>query len=168
MLASVHRQETLNNPTWFREAVCAIRELSYLVPVVLLGYRSTVASVRSMGLEELGKAIVVDTCSYHDYLGLISWAKAVVTDSSGLQDESSFLGVPCVTFRRRTHRVDTVEFGGNEVVGYDRRAIVKATIRRLSGELNQGILPDVWYTDAGAAFARFFQIVLPAKTNLAE
>ena len=77
-------------------------------------------------------------------LGLLAGAKVVMTDSGGLQEEATALGVPCLTLRENTERPITVAQGSNTLVGSDRRAIVDAMKDILAGKGKQGKVPELW------------------------
>jgi UDP-N-acetylglucosamine 2-epimerase (non-hydrolysing) len=81
---------------------------------------------------------------YLDFLQLISHAKLIFTDSGGIQEESTILGIPCVTLRENTERPVTVEQGTNVLVGFDRRRIVEDFWKILSGESKPVACPRYW------------------------
>ena len=74
---------------------------------------------------------ITDPLGYLDFIGLLARAKLVLTDSGGIQEESSVLGIPCVTLRRRTERPVTIEKGTNILAGTDRKGIAKAVTQAL-------------------------------------
>ena len=77
-------------------------------------------------------------------LGLMAGATAVLTDSGGLQEETTALGVPCLTLRENTERPITVEQGTNTLVGRDRASILGAVTEILAGGGKRGRIPDLW------------------------
>jgi UDP-N-acetylglucosamine 2-epimerase (non-hydrolysing) len=77
-------------------------------------------------------------------LGLMAGAAVVLSDSGGLQEESTALGVPCLTLRENTERPITVEQGTNTLVGRDRSAILAATAQILAGDGKRGRVPELW------------------------
>jgi UDP-N-acetylglucosamine 2-epimerase (non-hydrolysing) len=101
------------------------------------------------GLEPLG---------YLDFLGLMSNAKLVLTDSGGIQEETTVLGVPCVTLRRTTERPVTMTDGTNVLAGTDTDAIVRHALGQLA-RTHASALPPLWDGRAGerliAVLARF-------------
>src|SRR5688572_31424427 len=85
-----------------------------------------------------------DLLGYLDFLSLYSGARIVLTDSGGIQEETTALGVPCLTLRENTERPITIEEGTNELVGTDRHAIVAAARRVLAGGGKRGRRPELW------------------------
>jgi UDP-N-acetylglucosamine 2-epimerase (non-hydrolysing) len=81
---------------------------------------------------------------YLDMLGLVSGARVVLTDSGGLQEETTALGVPCLTMRSSTERPITIDEGTNTLVGLDRVLILSGLRSILDGEGKQGRLPELW------------------------
>jgi UDP-N-acetylglucosamine 2-epimerase (non-hydrolysing) len=81
---------------------------------------------------------------YLEMLGLMAEATLVLTDSGGLQEETTALGVPCLTLRENTERPITVEQGTNTLVGHNREAILGAVSDILSGKGKRGRLPELW------------------------
>src|SRR5204863_2912292 len=86
---------------------------------------------------------------YLDFVGLLADASVVLTDSGGVQEETTVLGVPCLTLRDSTERPVTVEQGTNRVVGRDPDAIVAATSAVLMGGSRPGRIPELWDGQAG-------------------
>jgi UDP-N-acetylglucosamine 2-epimerase (non-hydrolysing) len=81
---------------------------------------------------------------YLEMIGLLSRAKVVLTDSGGLQEETTALGVPCLTLRENTERPITVDEGTNTMVGRDRVAILQAVDEILAGRGKRGRAPERW------------------------
>jgi UDP-N-acetylglucosamine 2-epimerase (non-hydrolysing) len=98
--------------------VAALRELAHEVPVVLPAHPRTRAAVERAGLQ-LDPGMVFEPLGYVEFLSLVSGARAVLTDSGGLQEETTWLGVPCYTLRQNTERPVTVVEGTNTLLGLD-------------------------------------------------
>jgi len=90
-----------------------------------------------------GNVILTEPLGYLDFLSLTSHARLVLTDSGGLQEESTALGVPCLTLRQNTERPITVSHGTNEVVGTDTDAIL-AGFRRAMSATGSPVRPALW------------------------
>src|SRR4029077_7005887 len=90
-----------------------------------------------------GHLILTEPLGYVDFLSLTSHARLVLTDSGGLQEESTALGIPCLTLRENTERPITVSHGTNQVVGSDTAAILAGFDRALSPAAPAG-RPDLW------------------------
>ena len=94
---------------------------------------------------------------YLEFLHLNMNAEMVITDSGGLQEETTVLGVPCITLRNNTERPITCEVGTNFVVGNDRDAIVHRTSKVLNGEVPRGRVPEKWDGRAAERIVEFLK-----------
>jgi UDP-N-acetylglucosamine 2-epimerase (non-hydrolysing) len=107
-------------------------------------------------LAEASYLRVLEPLGYLQFLDLMMHARLVLTDSGGIQEETTFLGIPCLTLRTNTERPETIEQGTNELVGTDPEKIISATAKVLSGEFKTGVIPDLW---DGRAAERIVEIV---------
>jgi UDP-N-acetylglucosamine 2-epimerase (non-hydrolysing) len=96
---------------------------------------------------------ILDPLSYVDFLGLQSRATVVITDSGGIQEETTYLGVPCLTLRENTERPVTVTFGTNVLVGRDPDKLRSELSRVLAGQAKKGTIPPLWDGHAGERIA---------------
>jgi len=87
---------------------------------------------------------VTEPLGYLEFLPLLMNARMVLTDSGGLQEETTVLGIPCITMRHNTERPITVEQGTNVVIGNDKHRILAAARAVLEGRLTQGRVPKKW------------------------
>ena len=105
--------------------------------------------------------MLLDPLPYITFLGLMSAAKVVLTDSGGIQEETTALGVPCLTLRSNTERPSTVDLGTNELLGDDLGRISPALNRINNGDWKRGVTPPLWDGKAGVrvvdAVAAFLQ-----------
>jgi UDP-N-acetylglucosamine 2-epimerase (non-hydrolysing) len=141
-LVTLHRPAVVDHPERldeFREALCEIgRALPVIFPVHprtrsrMDGTRQAWAPVR-----------LIDPLGYLDFLGLMAHARLVLTDSGGIQEETTALSVPCVTLRDNTERPITVEVGTNRLAGTSRDRILSAARDALTGN-GTGRVPDLW------------------------
>ncbi len=88
--------------------------------------------------------IPIDPLSYLEFIYLIKNAKAVITDSGGVQEETTVLGVPCVTLRNNTERPETVTTGTNEMIGENMNSLAEAFKKVNSGSWKKGAIPELW------------------------
>ena len=117
LLVTLHRPALVDGPLLF-EAVAALNQVSTLMPVLFPVHPRTRA--RLAGNAELAENLhLVDPAGYLEFLSLESDAGAVLTDSGGIQEETSYLGVPCFTLRDNTERPVTIELGTNVLLGLD-------------------------------------------------
>lgn len=127
VLATCHRAENTDDPIRLRRILEGLGRIAQKVLLVMPLHPRTQKQVKAFGLSALLADIrVVDPVSYLDIVRLEQSAKAIVTDSGGMQKEAYFYGVPCITIRQETEWVETVEAGWNQLVGSDPNAIVLA------------------------------------------
>ena len=104
---------------------------------------------------------VIPPLGYLDFLKLISRARLVLTDSGGIQEETTALGIPCLTLRKETERPVTVEEGTNTVVGLDGKKIRREAAKVISGKGKRGKTPELWDGKAAVRIARTLVQKLP-------
>ena len=102
----------------------------------------------------------VDPLSYLEFIYLIKNAKAVITDSGGVQEETTVLGVPCVTLRNNTERPETVTIGTNEMIGEDMNSLADAFKKVNTGSWKKGAIPELW---DGRTAPRIVDVLLKLK-----
>jgi UDP-N-acetylglucosamine 2-epimerase (non-hydrolysing) len=88
--------------------------------------------------------LLLDPIGYIDFLALTRSAKLVITDSGGIQEESTYLGVQCITVRDNTERPVTVTEGTNQLIGTDLKKVEKAAGEVLEGKIKKGKIPELW------------------------
>lgn len=104
--------------------------------------------------------LLIEPIGYIDFLTLIKNAVLVLTDSGGIQEETTYLGVQCITIRDNTERPITVEVGTNHLIGTDLEAVKKVVRELLKGNIKSGIIPDKW---DGKAAERISKILIKAS-----
>jgi UDP-N-acetylglucosamine 2-epimerase (non-hydrolysing) len=118
-LVTLHRPALVDNPALLGRTIDILRELSDALPVILPMHPRTKSRLtNTQPLSALGLNLV-DPLGYLDFIGLQADARLVITDSGGVQEETTILGIPCVTFRTTTERPITVSQGTNRLVGID-------------------------------------------------
>jgi UDP-N-acetylglucosamine 2-epimerase (non-hydrolysing) len=117
-------------------------------PLVFPAHPRTREKLARFGLAQRAASLpnlrLVDPLGYLDFLKLMAKARAVLTDSGGIQEETTILGVPCLTLRENTERPITVEMGTNRIVGQDPGRIVAAWREICEGEAACGRVPPLW------------------------
>jgi UDP-N-acetylglucosamine 2-epimerase (non-hydrolysing) len=148
VLLTAHRPEMVDNQDKLGQFVHGIEEISRKHPVVFPIHPRTLSRIREAGLQELmeGSASIhmVEPLGYLEFLSLIMDAGLVLTDSGGVQEETTALGVPCATIRDNTERPCTIDVGTNELLPLETSAIAQAAERALNGSWKKGALPDLW------------------------
>jgi len=103
---------------------------------------------------------LVDPLPYLDFVQLMANASCVLTDSGGIQEETTALGIPCLTLRKNTERPITVSCGTNRVIGVEPAAIYEHWRQAVGGQWPAGQLPELW---DGKAAQRIVRILLEAR-----
>jgi UDP-N-acetylglucosamine 2-epimerase (non-hydrolysing) len=131
---TLHRPGNVDDPATLRELLLALDDLAGRMPVVFPIHPRTRARVEEFGLSGLTARVkLLDPLPYLDAISLVHGAALVLTDSGGLQEETTVLGVPCLTARPNTERPITVEQGTNRLVASSRAAIGEAVGSVLAG-----------------------------------
>ena len=132
---TLHRPSNVDNRLTFERILDALEKISEQLPIVFPVHPRTRKTIAELGFAERVKKIVglrlVDPLGYLDFLNLYSGAQLVLTDSGGIQEETSVLGVPCITLRENTERPITVTMGTNTIAGTDTDKIVAAAFAAL-------------------------------------
>ena len=120
VLVTLHRPFNVDDPQTLRAIMGALGTVSHEVPVIFPAHPRTKKVMDDYGIQPLAQGLrVIDPLSYLDFIALEAHAALVVTDSGGIQEETTILKVPCLTLRENTERPVTVELGTNQVVGCD-------------------------------------------------
>jgi UDP-N-acetylglucosamine 2-epimerase (non-hydrolysing) len=146
-LATLHRPSNVDDPTRLAELLGALAEISAELPILMPLHPRTRRRVEELGLVHrvpLRGLRLVPPLGYRDTLALVAEARLVLTDSGGLQEETTALRVPCLTLRDSTERPITVEVGTNLLVGTDPARIVPAARRILRDGARRSRIPDLW------------------------
>lgn len=158
-VVTLHRPSNVDDPKVFAELAGALKKISERLPLVFPVHPRTRANLEKFGID-LGSAItLLDPMGYMDFLNLWKDAKVVMTDSGGLQEETTALGVPCLTLRENTERPITIEEGTNVLVGTDPALIEKSASQILDGAGKKGQRPELW---DGHAAERIIEVLLNA------
>ena len=153
---TLHRPSNVDDPSTLRALLGAMREVGRRLPVAFPVHPRTRAKIEQLGagaLPDASSFLKLPPLGYLEMLGLMQGAKLVLTDSGGIQEETTALGVPCVTLRDNTERPITVEQGTNTLVGHDPARIVHVTDEILSSGGKAGRIPDLWDGQASSRIA---------------
>ena len=144
---TLHRASNVDNPATLRALLSTVGEVCQQLPVVFPMHPRTRSRIEQAGLGAMLKMqslVELPPLDYLEMLGLMRTAKIVLTDSGGIQEETTALGVPCITMRDNTERPITVEEGTNTIVGLDRNRILSAVDNVLRTGGKAGRIPDLW------------------------
>jgi UDP-N-acetylglucosamine 2-epimerase (non-hydrolysing) len=145
---TLHRPSNVDDGAVFAGLLGAIEEIQARLPVVFPVHPRTRQRIEAHGLSARVAAmrglVLCEPLGYLDFLGLTSQSRLILTDSGGLQEESTALGIPCLTLRENTERPVTVTEGTNTVVGCDPERIIREATRVLDGGGKAGRVPELW------------------------
>ena len=160
---TLHRPSNVDDPERLGRLFDVLEELHESLPVVFPMHPRTAAALASrLGGRQL-RLRVSEPLGYLDFLGLTADAKLVLTDSGGIQEETTVLGVPCLTLRDNTERPVTATQGTNRIVGSDPDVIRAEVQKILAGEGPRGRVPDLWDGRAAGRIADVLERDLGAR-----
>jgi UDP-N-acetylglucosamine 2-epimerase (non-hydrolysing) len=152
---TLHRPANVDSPDRLALILGAINSIAERIPVVFPVHPRTAS--RLDGIKLHPRIQVLGPMSYLPFLGLVARSQMVLTDSGGIQEETTVLGIPCLTMRPNTERPITCEIGTNVLVGTDPQRIVKEATSILDGHARAGTIPEKW---DGRAAERIVGILL--------
>jgi len=157
-LVTLHRPSNVDSGDRLREILSTLQLIQNDVDVVFPVHPRTRQRLAEIGLEE-GKLRLLGPLPYIEFIALQKHATVVVTDSGGIQEETTFLNVPCLTLRMTTERPVTVSVGSNVLIGEDMARLKHEVARVLNGQGKKGGIPPLW---DGQAAERIADVVMKA------
>jgi UDP-N-acetylglucosamine 2-epimerase (non-hydrolysing) len=143
-VVTLHRPSNVDTRESFARVLSGLKNVSEQIPLVFPLHPRTQKQLEAFALEPGPNIHTVPALSYMEFLNLWKDAVLVLTDSGGLQEETTALGVPCLTLRENTERPITISEGTNILVGSDPGRIAAETRRILGGEKRAGRRPELW------------------------
>jgi UDP-N-acetylglucosamine 2-epimerase (non-hydrolysing) len=140
---TLHRPANVDDPATLGELMGAIEVIQRDIPLVFPVHPRTRKALVA-GRFELPNVRLVEPLGYLEFMKLMTSARFVLTDSGGIQEETTYLGIPCLTLRENTERPSTVECGTNRLVGNDPKQIVSAAQTLLGPRMNGHRVPELW------------------------
>lgn len=116
--------------------------------IASFGLAAKAAAIRNL--------IITEPIGYLDFMQLMQHARLVLTDSGGIQEETTYLQIPCLTIRENTERPVTIEIGTNQLLGSDPKKITDSAQKIFAGEVKKGSIPELW---DGHAAERIVKII---------
>jgi UDP-N-acetylglucosamine 2-epimerase (non-hydrolysing) len=145
---TLHRPSNVDDPVIFRGLLDAIEVIQNDMPIIFPIHPRTRNNIEKFGLgqriAEMKNLRLVEPIGYLDFLKLNANAFVVLTDSGGLQEETTILKVPCITLRENTERPVTCEVGSNQLTGVDPKAVIAAYRNIKEGKLRIPQIPEFW------------------------
>lgn len=160
-LLTLHRPSNVDEKQQLADLMTAFHRIAQRIPIVFPVHPRTRKQLGEFGLEQRtargeSRFRLMPPIGYLDFVALMERATFVMTDSGGIQEETTALGVPCLTLRENTERPITVTAGTNEVVGTNPDRLLNAVEGILNGETKRGRIPDLW---DGAAAERILRVL---------
>jgi UDP-N-acetylglucosamine 2-epimerase (non-hydrolysing) len=158
VLWTMHRPSNVDDHQVLEGMTRAITHIAGMLPVIFPVHPRTRAQLQSNGLWSELQATrgvrLAQPLGYLEFLSLSSCARIIITDSGGLQEESTVLGIPCLTLRQTTERPVTVTHGTSTLVGTDTRLLERLAADVLEGRYKKGRAPELWDGKAGERIAK--------------
>ena len=151
-LVTLHRPSNVDDSENLQRILDSLREISERINVVFPVHPRTRQRIKEFGLS-VPRLHLVDPLPYIEFLALQARAAVVITDSGGIQEETTYLGVPCLTLRTNTERPITVTLGTNILVGEDQNRLTEELKAVLDGKAKKGTVPPLWDGHAGDRIA---------------
>ena len=153
-LTTIHRPLNVHEAGRLREIIAGLAAVAGELPTVFPVHPRTQRRIEELGLESQAERLrLTEPLGYLDFVRLLSQAAVVLTDSGGVQEETTFLGTPCLTLRPNTERLVTMELGTNRLLEADRHAIQRA-LRTVLSRPPGGRTPPLWDGRAAERIAR--------------
>jgi UDP-N-acetylglucosamine 2-epimerase (non-hydrolysing) len=160
VLMTMHRPATVDTPEGLRKLLSLLRYVTAKRRVVFPIHPRTVKNMREAGLEseftKLDGLLLTEPLDYFAFQKLVKTCNFILTDSGGIQEESTFLQVPCLTLRPNTERPITVTLGSNELLPFDLEVIADRIADIDNGKFKRGEIPPLW---DGKATERIFEVL---------
>lgn len=159
-VVTLHRPSNVDDPETLRELLATLRQISERLPLVFPIHPRTQSRIEQGALGDLLETpdiFRLPPVGYLEMLGLMAGARVVLTDSGGMQEETTALGIPCVTLRENTERPITVEQGTNTIVGSEPARITAAVDDVLETGGKAGRVPELWDGKAARRIAAVLQ-----------
>jgi UDP-N-acetylglucosamine 2-epimerase (non-hydrolysing) len=165
ILVTFHRPSNVDTTEGLKALVDFLNRLAEEKKVVFPVHPRTRKNIEAAGLKETfhKRIIITEPIGYIDFLALTRQALMVITDSGGIQEETTWLGIPCITVRQNTERPVTVETGTNYLAGTDFGKVNEIATSILAGKAKKGRIPELW---DGNAAGRIVDVLLSKLLSL--
>lgn len=151
-LVTLHRPANVDDSDTLKGILESLLEVNRDLKVVFPAHPRTRQRIAEFGLNA-SQLLLLDPLPYVDFLAMQTRATVVITDSGGIQEETTYLGIPCLTVRENTERPITISMGTNVLVGRDRNKLSTELAKVLDGKAKKGTVPPLWDGKAGERIA---------------
>ncbi len=144
-LVTLHRPSNVDDPATLAPLMASLARICGRLPVVFPVHPRTAKKIEALpGFRRPARLHLMEPVGYLEFLSLQKRATVVITDSGGVQEETTFLGVPCLTLRENTERPVTVRVGTNLLIGFDYARLETEVGRAVDGTFKKGGIPPLW------------------------
>lgn len=147
-LVTLHRPSNVDDPDRLRSIMDALFVISDWLPVIFPLHPRTLKNLTSLGIldnySHKNGLILEEALGYLDFQKLMKESKLVITDSGGIQEETTVMNIPCITLRENTERPITVELGTNELAGHDVDLLLSVARKAIEGNWKKSTIPPLW------------------------
>ncbi len=159
-LVTLHRPANVDDIPWLKNMVAMLQRISHDLPIIFPIHPRTRQQLQEAGIQLNGNSGLTFTepKPYLEFLGLQTRAAVVITDSGGIQEETTYLGIPCLTVRENTERPITITCGTNTLVGRSIETIERELRSVIQGRKKHGTIPPLW---DGHAAERIADVLVP-------
>ncbi len=172
MLVTLHRPSNVDVKENLEKLLKVFAELSSQLKIVFPMHPRTRKMMDSFGLSEdadaIDNLIITEPIGYLDFMQLMQNARLVLTDSGGIQEETTYLKIPCLTVRENTERPVTIEVGTNILLGSDPENIITAANDIFAGKMKDGSIPELWDGKAAERIVKILKVFAGTNINLKD
>jgi len=143
IVMTLHRPSNVDQEEIFRSLIDQILEHSEDIPLIFPVHPRTAKIISALGVKHK-RLHMIEPLGYLEFNYLVEHSKAVITDSGGITEETTVMGIPCMTLRDSTERPETIDKGTNELLGVNPDAVKPAMERLFSGNWKKGEIPELW------------------------
>ena len=156
LILTLHRPANVDEISKLHESLTEILKHSREIPVIFPIHPRTNKTLEALDLH-FENLYPISPLGYLEFNYLVQYAKAVLTDSGGITEETTVLGIPCLTLRDNTERSETILLGTNELIGTDPNNIAPALDKLIKGNWKKGSIPDKWDGKSGERIVKLLQ-----------
>jgi len=159
---TLHRPSNVDGEEYLIDLLNTIIACSNGLPIIFPVHPRTAKKIQSVGFASTSLCMV-EPLSYLEFNYLVKHAKAVITDSGGITEETTVMGVPCMTLRDNTERPETVTLGTNELIGTNPNNLKPAFLKLFDGSWKKGRIPELWDGKTGERIVHVLNEIYSAK-----
>jgi UDP-N-acetylglucosamine 2-epimerase (non-hydrolysing) len=154
LLVTLHRPSNVDDPVMFGRIMTTLNAISQETPIIFPMHPRTRQRMQDMGITvQTDRLMIWEPVGYLEFLKLQTLSAGVITDSGGVQEETTFLQIPCLTVRPNTERPITITMGTNQLIGDDMNLLMREIEKIRRGEGKRGQIPSLWDGRSGERIA---------------